>query len=236
MRAYDPATDLVQPILVPRSGTHLATIRAVAAASLAAYLDAPAGESVATQAGPPEPWATWLDVAPAKTVRRVKAGAHLDQVRRWAVETGADCAVRTLPQGDVIALAPMHYGEFPRRAAGAQVSGLDYPREPDEISEPSEPSENGPVHIAVMTEISTGKAAAQAAHALWHWALGSLATPAGAAELREWAQAGMPMRITLVPGAELSLWAARPGAAAPVHDAGRTEVAPHTLTAVAVAR
>src|SRR5699024_6189130 len=125
---YDPATDHVQPILVPRSGTHLATIEAVAAASIAAYLDARA-------AGEPSPaWETWLSVAPAKTVRRVKAGAHLDQLREWARETGADHAVRTLATGDVIALTPMHYGEFPRRAAGAQVNGLDYEREGTELA------------------------------------------------------------------------------------------------------
>lgn len=223
MRAYDPSTDHVQPILVPRSGTHLATIEAVAAASLSAYLR-PAGAG-----GAADGWTTWLDVAPAKSVRRVKAGAHLDQLRAWAEENGVGHAVRTLDVGEVVALEPMRYADFPRRAAGAQVNWLDYPREADRIGA------GGPVEVAVMSEISTGKAAAQAAHALWHWALARLAGSDGLAELQAWERAGMPMRIRLVPADDLPAWANLVQAAA-VHDAGRTEVAPGTLTAVAVDR
>lgn len=219
MSRYNPATDEVQPILVPRTGSHLATIHAVASASLAAFL-------ISMEQGTQSPtWAEWLHHAPAKTVRRVKAASHLHQLRTWARDAGANHAVRPLPDGDVIALAPMPYADFPHRAAGAQVNGVDYPRtQAAPIGTP------GPVRVAVLAEISTGKAAAQAAHALWHWAIPQFLDPG---ELRAWARAHMPFQVTTVAAAELADWARAPGASR-VHDAGRTEVAPHTLTSVAL--
>src|SRR5690625_7983724 len=107
--------DLVQPILVPRTGTHEEIILGAAHASLRAFL---ADDRAGADGGL---WQTWLTQAPAKSVRRDKAASHLDQIRQWARESGEPVEERL----GVIALPPAPYGEEPRRARGHQVQGVD---------------------------------------------------------------------------------------------------------------
>lgn len=190
--------DLVQPILVPRQGQHEELIRAVAIASHLAYL-----------AGPEDPrWKQWLDSAPAKSVRRIKAPSHLEQALEWAREHEAP---HVLHDG-VLSLVPMAYDDMPRRVRGSQVNGVDYPR-----SEGGAPAAD--VQVTLLEDLTTGKAAAQAAHAVWAWAL----------EYPEWDPlTGIDLYFTDAPGLAQ---AAATGESA-IRDGGFTEVEPGTLTAV----
>lgn len=143
----------VQAVLVPRTGTHLETIAAVARASIA----------VALHGGALTHWPDWERVGMPKTVRRVKAAAHLDQARAQAEADGVGWAAVPVRDGEVIAFAPIPQAEFGHRVRIAQVAELDLEREP------AAPAAPDAVEVAVLESLSTGKAAAQAAHALWAW-------------------------------------------------------------------
>lgn len=200
--------DLVQPILVPRTGTHEEIILGAAHASLRVYL----ADDRGGEAG--DRWQTWLTEAPAKTVRRVKAPSHLDQIRQWAAHEG-------VPIGEhlgVLALPPASYEEMPKRVRGAQVNGVDY----DPLPTPVPPANGSRLRIATLARLTTGKAAAQVAHAAWRW---YLAHADGDLEAS--------FALSLVSPSELHALSKQPGALA-VRDAGFTEVAPGTVTAIAL--
>lgn len=189
---------LVQPILVPRTGGHEETIRAVAIASRLAHLASPADPR----------WEQWLRDAPAKSVRRVKAPSHLDQALNWARSQGVPYSFHD----GVLALVPMAYSEMPGRVRGSQVHGIDYP--------PSgNPRPTAPVTVSLLAGLSTGKAAAQAAHGVWAWAR---AHP-------HWNPlTGIEVRFTDAAG----LIAAADCGGVTIRDGGLTEVDPGTVTAV----
>jgi len=197
------AYDLGQPILVPRAGTHERTVAAVALASRLAF-----------HSNPTDPaWERWMG-RPAKTVRKAKATAHVEQVLAWAREAGAPHAY----VDGVLALAPHRPSELPARVRGAQVQGVDFAR----LGEA--PRSRGGPQVFILDSLSTGKAGAQAAHALWGWAL----------RHPQW-HPREGITVEFAGPARLDA-AAGDGGAAAVHDAGLTEVAPGTLTAVALLR
>lgn len=213
--------DLVQPIVVTATGSHEETVRAVAAASALAsvHLDSPA-------------WTPWLEHSFAKTVRRVK---NLN--RLWRVSDD----MRALGHGSfeyscggpfagtagvyAKAFAPLPAAELPKPVSRLWVSGFDRERSgcwPEML-----------VHADVMVVLNggipmtTGKAAAQAAHALTGWLL------AADGEARDRFVTGQSsFRLVEEPTDVFDrLW---PHAAAAIADAGHTEVAPGSRTALAV--
>src|SRR5699024_1517123 len=84
-------------------------------------------------------------------------------------------------------------------------------------------SHEAPLRIATLRSLTTGKAAAQVAHAAWRWFLNQTG---GAPE--PW------FTLSFVSPSEIRALSTQPGAL-PVRDAGFTEVAPGTVTAVAFA-
>ena len=103
--------------------------------------------------------------------------------------------------------------------------GENFTQLPDE--NPAPWPGNAPVIVLnADLEMSTGKAAAQAAHALLSWYL-QLETGARLA----WRDAGEPAGVRLAAGQEFTETAARPGAGPLIVDAGMTEIAPDTATA-----
>lgn len=196
--------ELVQPILVPRAGTHEEIITAVGLASLVAHLD--------DRDNPV--WHRWLTAAPAKSVRRVKAPSHIAQVLQWAQEQG----VAHAQVGGVLALAPFSYAEMPKRVRGSQVDGIDYGRE----DTCALPAHHATVEVITLESLTTGKAAAQVAHAVWGWHR----------KVPGWNPVtGIKLSFTTTAGLAR---AAEGDRAVRVHDGGFTEVAPGTMTAVAL--
>ncbi|MCL2091978.1 MAG: hypothetical protein FWH11_12415 [Micrococcales bacterium] len=204
---------LVQPIVVDKAGTHLATIRAAAVASVLCWY---AGRL-------DEVWAVWLSGPFTKTVRRAKTA----QVLALAQMPGSVTVGRPGDPGFAVALPPVRYTDLPREIVRLQVSGTDLPRDPALAGD-----DDCPVALLLRDDLTTGKAAAQAAHALMAWALPKADGMGGEVDaLVE--HAGPP--VSLVDPELLEKAARRPGTVA-IRDNGLTEVEPDTLTAVALTR
>lgn len=208
----------VQPILVDRAGEHRATIEAAARASVLAYLRDPANPA----------WEQWLSGPFTKTVRRVTA-SKLDAARQAAVAADITTCDTDLDAGRALAYPPFLRDALPREVAKAQVSGTDLPRGERQSQD------SGPFRILVDDTLTTGKAAAQAAHAAWmRLVTRNLDDPE---QVAEWGRHGAPLSVTLVTKEQLAaLERDKSGVTGYhfVHDAGWTEVEPGSLTAAAV--
>ncbi|WP_251153697.1 hypothetical protein [Cellulosimicrobium sp. Marseille-Q4280] len=214
-------TDWVQPILVDKNGTHEHTVAAAAHAAAQAYVEATPQTLPAFDA--------WLDGPFTKTVRRAPA-AWLDRARTELGGTGV-----AYGGSAAVALPPVRMSELPKIVAKAQVAGTDFERTRPALP-PAPPV--GLAEIAVLNTLTTGKAAAQAAHALVAWVLDDRRPEAGADRLVpshvSLAMLADPagLRVRFVPAHELHSLEVPANVA--IRDNGLTEVDPHTLTAVAV--
>lgn len=200
------STRFVQPIALLRSGCHEDAVKAVALASVLAYVhtgDAPA-------------WESWLDGRFAKSVRRAKAGqfAALTPDAASVVEVGAAKAA---------AFIPSTYEDLDPTLAKLQVSGTDFERSG---TWERSPHEGGPwLLVNDGLGMTTGKAAAQAAHGLFVWFLNA------SADLRRWWIAdGCPFAVEGVPATEFAK--ASQNAQVTINDAGFTEIEPGSATVI----
>ena len=215
-------TDWVMPILVAKTGTHEGTVAAAALAASLAFVEA-TGEAE-------EAYSAWLAGPFTKTVRRAPA-SWLDRARD---EHGGTEVVYGLSRA--VALDPVRMTALPKVVAGAQVAGTDFERTRPPLV--PLPTDGLAVEVAVLSTLTTGKAAAQAAHALMGWVLGQLEGDPQHGRLRlpaavraALAAPGGP-RVRFVPPFELAGLEV-PGNVA-IRDNGLTEVDANTLTAVAV--
>lgn len=210
MVAAEHRTEWVQPIVVDKAGAHEATVTCAAVASILTYLFRDPADGPVFDA--------WLSGPFTKSVRRAPSARlpALAQAHAGAmVHIGASRAV---------AFAPVRYADLPRALSRLQVSGTDFPR----ASFDSPTADRPPVHVAVDRSLTTGKAAAQAAHALFGWVL--QATPE---QVQAFLGAAMGTQVLFVDAAELARLA-EPSRNVAIRDNGYTEVTPNTLTAVAV--
>jgi hypothetical protein len=155
----------------------------------------------------------WTDARIRKVVRRAR-GAE------WRRAGALDGLTVTRGTAQVRVFPPVPLDGWPRDLARLQVSGTDL-ADPEP---PGPPASGVPViWLNPDLEMTAGKAMAQVGHA----AQLALATPGGA----RWAAGGFPLAVrTAAPGR----WAELLRAGLPVvRDAGFTEVAPGTCTAVA---
>ncbi|TFB59014.1 hypothetical protein E3N86_12280 [Cryobacterium sp. Hz7] len=147
--------NLVQTIVVQPS-THFDTIAAAALASGLAMVHADLGSN---------PWHSWLSGSFTKSVQRVKRPIELERIRALGLEH-AEVTV-----GDAVALAfvPARYDDSPREISKLQVSGLDLAHDADRFQRLGAVTP----HIEINSDVamSTGKTAAQVAHALGAWLL-----------------------------------------------------------------
>lgn len=197
----------VQAILVGPDGSHLGVIESAAKASTLALAKNPSDPS----------WRAWLAGQFTKTVRRVKPTvlAQVEALGATLVTESSGAVAAALP--------PSLYADLPKAAARAQVQGLQR-----DLPEPSwQPSSGLWVVLNADLGMSTGKAAAQAAHALMAAAVEfSGLDPAAlraAAQQARFAWVASRTFETLAQRAEVV-----------IADAGHTEVAAGTRTALAL--
>lgn len=216
----DPA--LVQAIVVPPAPKgsdvdprgafgHAAVLEAVVAASLRALEQ---GTRTGTHQ---DTYRRWLAGSFTKTVRVARRPSHLD---RMLTEAQWPAVAQGSRGGVALAYHPMAYQDFSALLAGTRVAGLDRPR--------LDPARDVPtgrplVVLNAALGMSTGKSAAQAAHAAMSWWLAHA----------EPGRVPVPPLLPAVLEVEADVFAALwPGATVQIHDAGHTEVAPGTATAL----
>jgi hypothetical protein len=200
---------LVQTIIVKPS-THFDTIAAAALASGLAMVHADLSS---------DPWSAWLSGSFTKSVRRVKRPIELERIRALGL-TSTEIAV-----GDAVALSfvPAHHEHSPPAISRLQVSGLDLARESDRFQRPGAVTPH--IEINADVSMSTGKTAAQVAHALGAWLL---AQPLST----RWAWAGAPgLNIGEVGFADYAAQGPDDASIITIVDNGLTEIAPGTATA-----
>ncbi|WJY98196.1 peptidyl-tRNA hydrolase [Corynebacterium fournieri] len=187
-----------------------AVLNDAARAAVAVCLDPRAGQEGFWRAG----LDNWYSHRIRKVARRARNKAWED--------------VQALPGvtiGSVRAFVPSAVADVPHEIAKLQIKGTEL-----------EPGEELPLDAAAplvaldaSLQMSAGKAAAQVGHASM-----LLAAARDTAWVRQWADAGFPLNVRELPREQFAEIAARPGAV-PVRDAGFTEVAPGSITAVAIA-
>ena len=171
--------------------------------------------------------AAWEGLAIRKVVRRGRGPrfAAVEALPGVGVEH-AGAVVRAFP--------PLPVDQVPPELGKLQVAGTDVP----ELGRPA-PAGAGVLSVALNPGpvMTTGKAAAQCGHAaqLAWWALGR--PPAADPEqpdgpgVSRWARTGFAVRVLLAEPPDWPMLARR--APVSVRDAGHTEVAPGTMTAIA---
>lgn len=204
----EPTGELVQPIilLVDREDPCPEDygIAVAALASVSALL-----------ANPRHPyWRPWAQGAFAKSVRRADAKMFAKVAAEFP-----DHVLAEIGTAKALGFAPIQADSLPKRLAKLQVSGTTLP--------PGDPMESTPVRIVLNDSLgmSTGKAAAQAAHALFAWVL-----EGKPAELEAWRSGGCALSIERA-DSKMFTKNARTASGPLIHDAGRTEITPGSATA-----
>lgn len=146
---------LVQVIAV-KADNHIDAIKTVAIASAL---------TLAT-IDPSEKLEKWLDTDYRKTVRKISKNSQLDEIKELPYATNF-----RKDSGNVYAFDLMTYDEMPKELRKLQVSGLDY--KDKKLPKKSKVNKDFIPVIILNTDIeaTTGKMAAQAAHALCKWVL-----------------------------------------------------------------
>lgn len=202
--------EYVQSVVLLRSGSHEEAIRAVAESSVRAWL----------QSQDDPAWAAWLSGPFVKSVRRAKAGAFW----KLAEDDADNHALVQVGDAAAIAYTPTRYADMNPVIAKLQVSGTDFQR-----AGWTDPEQSSHVWVVMNDDLgmSTGKAAAQAAHALFAYALQT------DRDLDpHWQDTITGFHLTGVSRDKFA--ALSPTATVLIQDAGRTEVEPGSATALAM--
>ena len=205
--------ELVQPIILRIDKENPCAedegIAAAALASVAAFL----------QDAQNPAWQPWAAGSFAKSVRRANP-----KLFAKVLEEFEDHALIEVGAAQAIGLAPLPAQGLPKRLAKLQVYGTQLP-ESDEVL-------SGQVEVVLdaSLEMSTGKACAQAAHALFAWMI-----QAPPEVVQEWLDDGATLGIRQA--GRSAFLAGQDEADGPViQDAGRTEIEPGSATAYVVLR
>lgn len=199
---------LVMPLVLKKSGTHQEAIAAVAVAALEGYRASSADHEI---------WDRWMNEGDCgKTVRRANE-------KDFAKVSQRPDVIATSEVGDakVLAFVPVAYTEMDSVIRRLQVGNTDFERE-----EMTEIADAPTIVLNLDLGMSTGKSAAQAAHALLAW--WDLASQ----ESRdEWVEKGNKVNIAEVPGPQFTRMSSLVVPYAVIHDAGHTEIESGSATA-----
>ncbi|KWR72702.1 hypothetical protein RN04_05710 [Arthrobacter sp. W1] len=212
LRDRDPG-ELVQPIILridkedPSSEDE--GLSAVARAAVIAYLQDPQNPD----------WQQWASQAFAKSVRRANP-----KMFAKVLEMFPEQMVSEVGKAQAVGLPPLPAADLPKLIAKLQVSGTQLPKA-DEVLDAK-------INIVLnkSLEMSTGKAAAQAAHALFAWL-----TEAPAESVEAWLQSQAPVGIMHLPRKDFEQLS-RQAAGPVIQDAGRTEIEPGSVTAFVMSK
>ncbi|QEP08192.1 peptidyl-tRNA hydrolase [Glutamicibacter sp. ZJUTW] len=212
LRDRDPG-ELVQPIILridkedPSSEDE--GLSAVARAAVIAYLQDPQNPD----------WQQWASQAFAKSVRRANP-----KMFAKVLEMFPEQMVSEVGKAQAVGLPPLPAADLPKLIAKLQVSGTQLPKA-DEVLDAK-------INIVLnkSLEMSTGKAAAQAAHALFAWL-----TEATAESVEAWLQSHAPVGIRHLPRKDFEQLS-RQAAGPVIQDAGRTEIEPGSVTAFVMSK
>ena len=212
LRDRDPG-ELVQPIILridkedPSSEDE--GLSAVARAAVIAYLQDPQNPD----------WQQWASQAFAKSVRRANP-----KMFAKVLEMFPEQMVSEVGKAQAVGLPPLPPADLPKLIAKLQVSGTQLPKA-DEVLDAK-------INIVLnkSLEMSTGKAAAQAAHALFAWL-----TEAPAESVEAWLQSHAPVGIRHLPRKDFEQLS-RQAAGPVIQDAGRTEIEPGSVTAFVMSK
>lgn len=159
----------------------------------------------------------WYGHLIRKVARRARNSAW-DRVQELTGVTVTDDAAQ------VRAFLPSAVSEVPAAIKKLQISGTELP-----LDDPQPIADGFPIiYIDASLKMTLGKAAAQVGHASM-----LLAAQQPIGWVRKWAADDFALHVREVPPAEFAQLVAAPGAV-PVRDAGFTEVAPNSVTVVAV--
>ncbi|RWZ85032.1 peptidyl-tRNA hydrolase [Glutamicibacter sp. HZAU] len=212
LRDRDPG-ELVQPIILridkedPSSEDE--GLSAVARAAVIAYLQDPQNPD----------WQQWASQAFAKSVRRANPKMFAKVLEMFPGQM-----VSEVGKAQAVGLPPLPAADLPKLIAKLQVSGTQLPKA-DEVLDAK-------INIVLnkSLDMSTGKAAAQAAHALFAWL-----TEAPAESVEAWLQSHAPVGIRHLPRKDFEQLS-RQAAGPVIQDAGRTEIEPGSVTAFVMSK
>lgn len=193
-------------------------LEAVASAVAAFCLD----ERVAPGGAWHEPYAAWLDARMRKIARRARGA-------QWRTASEVDGVTGEVDGASARAYVPGPVDLVDPRLGKLQIGGTELARD-----EPGPPPQGVPVvWIDGALELSVGKAAAQVGHGVM-LLMAVMSRP----RLEAWISEGLPLAVREADadqwrGLEQTAAAGGPGVAGVV-DAGYTEVAPGSLTVIAV--
>ncbi|PJJ44866.1 peptidyl-tRNA hydrolase [Glutamicibacter mysorens] len=212
LRDRDPG-ELVQPIILridkedPSSEDE--GLSAVARAAVIAYLQDPQNPD----------WQQWASQAFAKSVRRANPKMFAKVLEMFPAQM-----VSEVGKAQAVGLPPLPAADLPKLIAKLQVSGTQLPKA-DEVLDAK-------INIVLnkSLDMSTGKAAAQAAHALFAWL-----AEAPAESVEAWLQSHAPVGIRHLPRKDFEQLS-RQAAGPVIQDAGRTEIEPGSVTAFVMSK
>ncbi|MGC0364701.1 peptidyl-tRNA hydrolase [Rhodococcus sp. 27YEA15] len=221
----DPAAVLAMPIVlhIPKAAppSRTALLEAAASAAVALCLDERVGVSADGEPGPwHEDYSAWVGARIRKVSRRARGA-------QWTAAQGVDGITVEVGGAQARALVPGPVGLLDPRVKKLQIGGTDL-----EHDDPGPPEAGLPVlWVDPTLEMTVGKASAQVGHA-------SMLLAAAMADQRcwEWARTGFRCSVREATPAQWRTAVDRLGRseAIAVRDAGFTEVAPGSMTVIAV--
>jgi len=199
---------LVMPLVLSKSGSHQEAISAVALAALEAYRSSSEDNAI---------WDKWLNEGDGgKTVRRANDKDFAKAASRTDV-----LASTKVGEAKALAFTPVPYTEMDSAIRRLQVGGTEFERrerfhDPDALT----------IVLNADLGMSTGKSAAQAAHALLAW--WDLASPR---DRDDWVEGGHRVNVVEVASSIFQRLSLSLTPDAIIHDAGHTEIESGSMTA-----